>query len=259
MIHPEKYKGPNPPTDRLEPGLEKRLATYAAAAGAAGLGFLTSASVAEARIVFFPAHQQISSNAVFALDVNHDGVTDFNLTNTYGCNFDYCYGRLYAIPVAGNGVEGKLGFLGTHLASALNQGARIGPAQPFSGQLMIRTSMGSTGQWRNATNRYLGLKFRISGQVHFGWARLSVQIKSARVTALLTGYAYETVPDTAIIAGKTAGGAEGTATNPDSAIGGDSGPSARETGPVVDSGSLGILALGEQGLSLWRRKEHAAM
>jgi len=51
--------------------------------------------------------------------------------------------------------------------------------------------------------RYLGLEFLINGEVHFGWARLTVTCKDLRVLATLSGYAYETVPNTPIIAGQT--------------------------------------------------------
>ncbi len=57
------------------------------------------------------------------------------------------------------------------------------------------------GPWLNVKNRYLGLKFIIKGKDHFGWARLTT---TGRI-ALLTGYAYETIPNKPIIAGKTKG------------------------------------------------------
>jgi hypothetical protein len=59
--------------------------------------------------------------------------------------------------------------------------------------------------WRNATNRYLGLRFRIDGKTHFGWARFTIKAQARGVVATLTGYAYETVPNKPIIAGKTKG------------------------------------------------------
>jgi len=62
----------------------------------------------------------------------------------------------------------------------------------------------SWGPWHGAQNRYLGLKFLVKGQVHYGWARLSVS-KIFPFTATLTGYAYETIPNKSIVAGKTHG------------------------------------------------------
>ncbi len=58
------------------------------------------------------------------------------------------------------------------------------------------------------TGRYLGLKFQIKGETHYGWARLNVSVRAqggVNITATLTGYAYETIANKAIIAGKTKG------------------------------------------------------
>jgi hypothetical protein len=99
------------------------------------------------------------------------------------------------------------------------------------------------------TNRYLGLQFIIHGRIHYGWARLSVE--RANLTATLTGYAYETIPNKPIIAGKTKGVADEWAEE-------DFGPGASLIAPVADTlqpASLGMLALGAQGVPLWRRKE----
>jgi hypothetical protein len=72
-------------------------------------------------------------------------------------------------------------------------------------------------------NRYLGVMFKIKGKIHYGWARLSVQVQfPLTITATLTGYAYETIPNKAIIAGKTKGPedtAEQTATRGRLALG----------------------------------------
>src|SRR5579872_4156298 len=167
---------------------------YALAASAAGVGLLALAQPAEAKIVYTPTHHVIGKNGRYKLDLNHDKITDITLVDTYGCNTDYCYGRLSAIPVGGNGVEGKKGFLSIPFAYALKHGALVGPKEPFSGQLMASDNMGTLGQWLNVTNGYLGLKFEINGKTHYGWARLSVTDKNAVITATLTGYAYETIP-----------------------------------------------------------------
>jgi hypothetical protein len=89
----------------------------------------------------------------------------------------------------------------------------------------------SKGNWKNVTDRYLGLKFGISGEVHYGWARVSVVVKGATsFTAVLLGYAFETNPKQAIRAGATGGAREvDAADNPG--------------GPAT----LGALALGSAG------------
>jgi hypothetical protein len=114
----------------------------------------------------------------------------------------------------------------------------------------------SNGQWKEASRRYLGLKFIIKGQIHYGWARLTVDADWGHegIHATLTGYAYETVPNKPIIAGKTKG-LDDDSTNE------DFGPDASLTSPIPDvpqPASLAALALGAPGLSIWRREEPAA-
>jgi hypothetical protein len=97
-----------------------------------------------------------------------------------------------------------------------------------------RVSM--VGPWANVANRYLGLKFQIKGKTHYGWARMTVKLSRADITATLTGYAYETIPNRPIVAGKTKG--------PDVI--------------TVQPASLGHLAAGAAAIPAWRRSESAA-
>jgi hypothetical protein len=55
---------------------------------------------------------------------------------------------------------------------------------------------------KGVKDRYLGLRFETNGQNHFGWERLSVRFSKEGFSAILTGYAYETVPNKAIPTGK---------------------------------------------------------
>ena len=123
-----------------------------------------------------------------------------------------------------------------------------------AGKICIRScNYYAGGNWARVTNRYLGLKFKINGKTHYGWARLSVQISSdyRQITATLTGYAYETIAGKSIKAGQTKGPADDSTNQ-------DFGPGASITNPIPDTpqpASLGMLALGAQGVPMWRRKE----
>jgi hypothetical protein len=232
--------------DRSE-SVHHRLNMYAFAATAAGVGVLALAQSAEAKVIYTPTHHVIGKNGRYKLDLNHDKITDITLVNTYGCNTDYCYDRLSAIPAGGNGVEGKKGFLSIPYAYALKRGAPVGPKQPFSGQLMASDNMGYLGQWLNVSNRYLGFKFKINGKTHYGWARFTVTDKNTVIRATLTGYAYETVANKPIVAGKTHGADDDAEQLNPSSI----------AVAAPEPASLGVLALGAPGLSIWRRKESA--
>jgi hypothetical protein len=193
-----------------------RLNMYALAASAAGVGMLVLAQPAEAKVVFTPTHQVIGTNGVYSLDLNHDGIIDFLILESGYATFNgtAANNTLLAKEALGNAVEGRIGKSRQHFASALKQGAPIGPGGPFisggaNGESMARTWVsdlggGQSGQWLNVTNRYLGLKFKVAGKTHYGWARLAVELTgNYKIKAILTGYAFETVPDKSILAGQT--------------------------------------------------------
>jgi hypothetical protein len=192
---------------QLSISMRRRLNSYAMAANAAGVGMLALLQPAEAKIIYTPTSVTIGSAGTYLLDLNHDGKTDFQIANYYLCNSEICTGKLNAYPATGNGAEGMKGVRSVLFAYALPRGSRIGPKVPFSGQFMAGGGSIGLGQWIDVSNRYLGLKFAMNGEVHYGWARLSVTVteQKFRITAILTGYAYETVPDKPIIAGKTKG------------------------------------------------------
>jgi hypothetical protein len=105
------------------------------------------------------------------------------------------------------------------------------------------TSGSYSGRWPLTTD-YLGLKFVIKGKTHFGWVRVQVDARSRGFVATITGYAYETVPNRPIVTGKTKG---------PNMIGADQPASlrARPTRPAT----LGLLAIGSSGITIWRREE----
>jgi hypothetical protein len=237
--------------------LHQRLNMYAAAAGAAGVGLLALSQSAEGKIVYTPAHVVIPRGypGVVLLDLNHDGIAYFMLENWWNNDPDGYTGSLEVFPAHpgnGNGILGygtadKLGWL--YFASALRAGARIGPGRRqsfFSAKYadwLYRVP--SWGQWKDVRNRYLGLEFMIEGKTHYGWARLNVfaNVNTFKITAVVTGYAYETTPNKAIIAGRTK--EQGDAEQP--------APTFLKT-RAEESATLGALALGTPGLSFCRPK-----
>ena len=59
-------------------------------------------------------------------------------------------------------------------------------------------------------NKYLGFKFTINGETHFGWARINADYTFAKggqsmINVYLSGYAYESTPNMAIGAGDNMG------------------------------------------------------
>ncbi|HWY54122.1 MAG TPA: hypothetical protein VNZ03_06640 [Terriglobales bacterium] len=238
----------------LPDSVNHRLNMYALAASAAGV-LIASAQSTEAKIIYTPAHVTIRLHDSYKLDLNHDGIADFTVLNTSYHNTSTWFYRLSEKAAQGNGVEASVSHtFQREVAEALRRGARIPGSHAFYHKPALLASAvynpGGTfsdGNWVNVNGRYLGLRFKIKGQTHYGWARLSVQVSGTTVTGTLTGYAYETIPNKPIIAGKT--------------ISSDEIDSFEQPGPAplsistLESAMLAALAMGTPGLSIWRRKE----
>jgi hypothetical protein len=244
----------------LSAELDRTLAAYTSAATAAGVGILALTCPASAKIVYTHVHKQLPINKTFFLDLNHDGIADFAFNNTKGTTiagggWDF----LTIFPVkSANRIWGERtgdnGFF--RYASALSAGARVGPSAQFTpgNKLMVyswsnqgrRNPPASlcAGPWKDVTERYLGLKFTIKGKRHYGWARLNVACSNITVTATLTGYAYETIPNKPITAGKTHGSDEIGVEEANATLG----------APAPHSATLGLLALGSPANAIWRRR-----
>jgi hypothetical protein len=245
----------------LTNAVRQRLDTYTLAAGAAGVTMLALAPPAEAEIIYTPAQQLIAPGEPFALDITGDGTTDFSFSAFLtGTGSGYLGGIFVEPAVAGNAVaavtKGK--FMGD--AADLLAKHEIGPKTIFGGsnqnflQMVGGRITSSThsrghcyGPWKNKQNRYLGLKFIISGEVHYGWAELSVTScfdHDSYLNAELEGYAYETIPNKALKAGQETA-------DLDESLNGAGKPTPRSV-PASTPATLGLLAKGAQALNIWR-------
>jgi hypothetical protein len=241
---------------QLEKRLDTRLIAYAAAASAAGVGLL--AQSAEAKIVYTQANVDIVRNqAAVNIDLNNDGVIDFSLF--YAAGFVVLHNgnlppegsfgsglNIYPAQAA-NEVWGIKSTKGWECAAALPNGVKVGPGAAFQNHyLPLWAASGSYTRgatehcpWRDQhRGAFLGLKFVVNGETHYGWAHVTVGS-----TTVLNGYAYETVPNQPIDTGKT------------------SGPVADLDMPILPGpqpASLGMLSQGSRSLSIWRREEEQA-
>ncbi len=215
---------------------------------------LALAQPSEAEIVYTPTDIPIP----YSLDVNGDGTTDFFFSATRsvtssGTIRHRVFTRIYANPAeAGNGFADN--------GSPLPAGAPIGPSAKFySHYFAMATGTyyfvnpgryapakdGCWGLWIKQPNRYLGLKFMISGEVHYGWARLSLTCSRGQVEGRLKGYAYETIPNQGLKAGQKKEKLEDENwTDPAQ-------PTPPST-PASTPATLGVLATGAPALSIWR-------
>lgn len=267
MKHLKRFgRTPSP----LRDSVRQKLGAYAIAAGATGVSLLALASSADAEIVYTPVNKTVGRDASYSIDVNGDGIVDFILTEHAFKDGSFgTFQQVELMAAAGNQVVCPSSFCASSFdnASALSAGAYIGPnVRPrgwMGGQVPLAFEVtflkdGSVyygDQWANVRNRYAGLKLKINGQYHYGWARMNVQFRPGTGTqrtwlAQLTGFAYETVAGKPIVAGMTKG--------PDDEKG-DLIPSALQGRELAEAPSLASFALGADGLKLWRREEALAV
>jgi hypothetical protein len=205
---------------------------YLASASAAGVGLMAFSHPAEAKIVYTPANITISLDSSQPIDINGDGIADATINFYVG---DKSFQMVASVP-AGNGIRIN------SFAAAGFFGVPVGPGEKFAGSFAPMyykifgygnsSSYGAFGPWINVTNRYLGVKLVIAGKTHYGWVRMTTDKSDIPV---ITGYAYETTPNTSIKDGVI------------------SGATVRAAEPLEPT-SLGFLAAGARGLSAWRHE-----
>lgn len=170
--------------------LDKRLSAYSCLALACtGTLFVPAA---HAEVIYKKIDITLSPNTIGYLDLDGDGVNDFEYadvtfrqghSSTSVFNFAFLAGQQQS-----NGVAGA------HCASRLRAGVTVGPNMGFSqaGYLV------GCPQWQNSRG-YLGLRFEIKGQIHYGWVRLITGFAIGFWQGRMSAYAYESNPDTPII------------------------------------------------------------
>lgn len=235
-----------------------RMKLYSIAAAAAGVSVLALVQPAESEVVITKKSIPINVGKAVSIDLNKDGISDFefSVTSFRTARSSHLNVKEIVKPLTGGAVVGgPLGALPGPYASALAHGAKIGPSAHFSGdQVTIqRLSAYDSGAGRSygnwsyyaGKNLFLGVKFLIKGETHYGWIRLAVGPGRSTVPGNILGYGYETVANKRI----SAGVASKNASN------------ARAEQHVEKPGgipSLGMLALGADGMALWRREDTVA-
>jgi len=232
---------------RVSDSIHHGLHNYALAASAAGVAMLALAPPGEAEIVYRKVNVHLTPNSFFNLDLNGDGMTDFSLYDNSWASDSITY-RFSLIAKPGQTGNSIIEGPQTGTVSALYAGAQIAPTGRFgSGGYMAwgvyfnyphRRHCSGYGPWNKVHNRYLGVRFIVNGEMHYGWARLSESCSKYGITAVLSGYAYETIANQGIMAGQKKGALENESLNNEPA---------QTTEPVPTRGSLGALARGAVG------------
>jgi hypothetical protein len=166
-----------------------------------------------AEVAYTAANSTVVGTGILKIDLNHDGVTDVSIVFTgksISCPGEAPnsggYGFVYALPGTGDATVANGDY-----ALALSSGTKISSGSSFypAEALMLQCNTCpypphvNSGAWQNISNHYLGIRFRINGHTHYGWARLTVSEGRAGPITKLTGYAYESVAGAPIFAGQT--------------------------------------------------------
>jgi hypothetical protein len=232
----------------------RQAALYSLAAAMAGVSLLALAEPAAGEIVVTKKTIPIPISPfgtpdLVKLSVANNGIDDFSFW-LYNDKAISDRGFLVAGATKGDGVIAGGDFYAKALA--LPRGAKIGPSADFSNYTVLieATETGNTGRYsrgywgENLKDHYLGVRFILNGETHYGWIRVTATIDLQRqapfMRAKITAYAYETVANKAITAG--------TAAMPTAEISGEN--QQKQVGP-----SLGMLAAGAESMPLWRREE----
>jgi PEP-CTERM motif len=208
------------------------------------LGALTLSS-SEAAIFYVNANNLVTADnlpndgfsVVRSIDLDGDGTVDLRLRNLIETGTGANLAQVFA-PAGGT-----LDLLGAAFGAsnflypdrlAINKGVDASAAfVRLAGNTPGSMAYGAgfvNSKWITspANTGYLGLRFTISGQPHYGWMRLTVDNNTAAQPRAITlhEWAYETTPNAGIL-----------------------------TGAVPEPGGLGLLALGSTGIALHRRRK----
>ena len=181
---------------------------------------------ANAQIVYtdvIPDNQIDSTNIVYHLDLNNDGITDYNITYTTLTQSITCGGVFirtsYIIGVepldsneVGRDVISSNGFPAALLLNSpiddtlftwLNGGSRGLAVKGWTcgGLTLMQAQTYFAGNFLNANSKYLALRLHVASQVYYGWVRLSVAF--GVINATIFDYAYNSSPNQPILAGQT--------------------------------------------------------
>jgi hypothetical protein len=147
-----------------------------------------------AQIVYTDLNPDAIPGAMFALDLNNDGIQDFGIYYATGS-------QVVIQPLGLNAYLGQVQNT-SGLPWALANGQNICDTSTIwldslkPGTLVQSTTL---GYWVGATDKYMGLKLVVGGNTYYGWVRMDILFSGASFA--VKDYAYESTPNTCIAAG----------------------------------------------------------
>jgi hypothetical protein len=166
-----------------------------------------------AQIVYTDINPDVASNSSYSLDLNNDGVMDFNISAISMNLSDGYSSYVNAYGLNGNRVATSLN---SSYAKGFSSGTTIDGSAIWSAQGTLKSkynycvpfggcSSGGSGSF-GGPEKFLGLQLVLNGQSYYGWARLKkVSVSNNSALFTIKDYAFDSTPNHSIFAGATSG------------------------------------------------------
>ncbi len=176
--------------------LNKRLAGYSATAFA--LAAFTAN--AEGQVVYSGLKNIVVKNTKDSLDIDGDGIKDFSIINNLGISNKGFIKNLQA----GNSWHGSAS--NKWVYAFYSRAYIISTNVFFNGTGLLGGFNSSTsthsGYFPGQGNKFIGIKFKIGTDTHYGWIRINMPTNVDSVKII--DWAYQKLPDQRIVTGDTA-------------------------------------------------------
>jgi hypothetical protein len=151
----------------------------------------------QAEVRVFEANPSyVGDGTPFFLDIDNNGVNDYRITVAANSPF--------TMEITGLNGNNMIETDGNGIAIALNDGAPVGN-NSFENSVKIYEHPGTGYYFQLSVSKFLGLRFQVNGNTHFGYFNVVPYYGSccpeANFTLALYTYGYETVPNQSITAG----------------------------------------------------------
>jgi hypothetical protein len=129
------------------------------------------------------------------LDINNDGIDDFEITQSI--NYNFAYARVEILPKNGN----RIVLSSNNFVDTLNSNSLISSSSLYSSNnsylqdINIVTNIGS-GNWKNnPSGKFIGIEFNTSSGLNYGWIRM-------KKVNIIDSYGYNSISNQPILAGE---------------------------------------------------------
>jgi hypothetical protein len=190
----------------MKKNLQSRISKYTAVAGA-----VVSAAGAQAQVVYTDVNPDYSHDApqnngfaVYPLDLNNDQTVDFVIASRDTVTPNATVRLTLAAPYgAGNAVAGE-NPAGYDYALALDINSMVDSTLNWIAATNTMAYNNNSANpydenWNGVTDKYLGLKFVVGANTHYGWARLDSYAIGDSI--VVKDYAFNATPNGGIMTG----------------------------------------------------------